>query len=120
MVKNPPSNTEGTIDSGLMSGLGRSPGGGNGTPLLYSCLENSVGRGAWQAIYSQGVTKNRPNKAHIYTRGYNLRFQDIIRKDHHKIFKKLTFSAQMSFFSPTIRQLKSPPFQNSATFILIF
>ena len=37
-------------DPGLIPGLGRSPGEGNGNPLQYSCLENSVDRGAWQAI----------------------------------------------------------------------
>ena len=34
-------------DSGLMPGLGRSSGEGHGNPLQYSCLENSMGRGAW-------------------------------------------------------------------------
>ena len=34
---------------GLIPGLGRSPGGGNGNPLQDSCLENSKDRGAWQA-----------------------------------------------------------------------
>ena len=35
---------------GFSSGLGRSPGVGSGNPLQYSCLENSMDRGAWQAI----------------------------------------------------------------------
>ena len=34
---------------GLIPELGRSPGGGNGDPSQYSCLENSMDRGAWQA-----------------------------------------------------------------------
>ena len=34
-------------DLGLISGLGRSPGEGNGYPLQYSCLENSMDRGPW-------------------------------------------------------------------------
>ena len=38
-----------TDDIGLISGLGRSPGGGNGNPLQYSCLENPVDREARQA-----------------------------------------------------------------------
>ena len=38
-----------TRDSGSISGLGRSPEGGNGNPLQYSCLENSMDRRAWQA-----------------------------------------------------------------------
>ena len=43
---------------GSMPGLRRSPGEGNGNPLLYSCLENSMERGAWQATV-HGVTKSR-------------------------------------------------------------
>ena len=37
-------------DPGTIPGSGRSPGEGNGNPLQYSCLENSMDRGAWQAI----------------------------------------------------------------------
>ena len=44
-------------DPGSIPGLGRSPGEGNGNLLLYSCLENSMDRGAWQATL-HGVTKN--------------------------------------------------------------
>ena len=36
-------------DTGLISGLGRSPGEGNGNPLQYSCLENPTDRGVWRA-----------------------------------------------------------------------
>ena len=45
-------------DPGLIPGLGRSPGEGNGYPLQYSCLENSMGSSAWQATV-HGVTKSR-------------------------------------------------------------
>ena len=38
-----------TRDEGSITGSGRSPGGGNGLPLQYSCLENPVDRGAWWA-----------------------------------------------------------------------
>ena len=45
-----PSATEGDIgDAGLIPGLGRSPGGGHGNPLQYSCFENPMARGAWRA-----------------------------------------------------------------------
>ena len=37
-------------DTGLIPGSGRFPGKGNGNPFQYSCLENSMDRGAWQAI----------------------------------------------------------------------
>ena len=43
---------------GLIPGLGRSPGEGNGYPFQYSCLENSIDRGAWRATV-HGVTKNQ-------------------------------------------------------------
>ena len=41
-------------DLGLIPGLGRSPGEGNGNPLQYSFLENSKDNGAWKAIESMG------------------------------------------------------------------
>ena len=44
-------------DPGSIPGSGRFPGEGNGNPLQYSCLENSMGRGAWQAIVHK-VTKS--------------------------------------------------------------
>ena len=49
MVKNPPAFAGDTGDVGLIPGLGRSPGGGHGNPLQYSCLENPMDRGAWRA-----------------------------------------------------------------------
>ena len=53
VVKNLLDNSE---DVGSIPGSGRSPGEGNGNPLQYSCLENPIDRGAWQAtVY--GVTK---------------------------------------------------------------
>ena len=39
-------------DLGSIPGSGRSPAGGNGSPLQYSCLENSMDRGAWRATVS--------------------------------------------------------------------
>ena len=44
-------------DLGSIPGLGRSPGEGNGNPLQYSCLENSMDRGAWRATV-HGVSKS--------------------------------------------------------------
>ena len=58
VVKNEPANAGDAKDTGLIPGLGRSPGGGNGNPLQYSCLENSMGRGAWMATV-HGATKSR-------------------------------------------------------------
>ena len=47
VVKNLPANAGAARDLGSFHGLGRSPGGGHGNPLQYSCLENPMGRGAW-------------------------------------------------------------------------
>ena len=49
VVKNPPATTGDTREAGSIPGLGRSPGVGNGSPLQYSCLENSMDRGDWWA-----------------------------------------------------------------------
>ena len=49
VVRNSPANAAGVRDSGLIPGSGRSPGGGHGNPLQYSCLENLMDRGAWWA-----------------------------------------------------------------------
>ena len=52
-IKNLPDNAG---DAGSIPGLGRSPGGGHGNPLQYSCLENPTDRRAWHAAV-HGVTK---------------------------------------------------------------
>ena len=49
VLMNPPANAEELRDTGSIPASGRSPGGGHGNPLQYSCLENSMFRGAWQA-----------------------------------------------------------------------
>ena len=50
VVKNPPANAGDVRDTGLIPGLGRSPGEGLGNLFQYSCLENPTDRGAWSAI----------------------------------------------------------------------
>ena len=56
VVKNPPANTGNIRDLDSIPGSGRSPGGGHGNPLQYSCLQNPMDRGAWRAAV-HGVTK---------------------------------------------------------------
>ena len=58
VVKNPPATAGDVRHPGSIPGLGRSPGGGYGNPLQYSCPENPVDRRAWWAIVHR-VTKNR-------------------------------------------------------------
>ena len=61
--KNSPANAGDTRDAGSIPGLGRCPGGGNGSLRKYSCLENPMGRGTWWAT-DRGVSENR---ARLYT-----------------------------------------------------
>ena len=56
VVKNPPADAGDMADAGLTPGLGKTSGGGNCNPLQYSCLENSMDRGAWKATV-HGATK---------------------------------------------------------------
>ena len=55
VVKNPPANAGDIGDTDLIPGLGLSHGEGSGNPLQYSCLENSMDTGGWQATI-HGVT----------------------------------------------------------------
>ena len=58
VVKNLPAKAGDAREAGLISGLGRSPGGEHGNPLQYSCLDNSTDRGAWQATV-HGAAKSQ-------------------------------------------------------------
>ena len=57
VVKNPPVNIEDARSTDSIPGSGRSPREGNGNPLQYSYLENSMNRGAWQGSV-HGVAKS--------------------------------------------------------------
>ena len=57
MVKNPSANAGDARDTGLIPGLERSPGAGNGYPIQYSCLKNSMDREAWR-VTVHGVAES--------------------------------------------------------------
>ena len=58
VVNNPPANAGDKRHTGSVPGSGRSPGAGHGNPLQYSCLENPMDTGAWQATVHR-VTENQ-------------------------------------------------------------
>ena len=69
MVKNLPASAGDIRDLDSILGLGRSPGGGDGNPLQYSCLKNPMDRGAWWATV-HGLAKSRTQLSdftHTYT-----------------------------------------------------
>ena len=69
MAKNPPDSTGDARDAGSISESGRSPGGGNGNSVQYSCLENLMDGGAWRATV-HGVEKSRTGlRAYTYVKG---------------------------------------------------
>ena len=63
VVKNPPANAG---DLGLIPGSGRSPGGENGNPPQYSCLEKPMDRGAWWATVHQVNFIHTHTHTHTY------------------------------------------------------
>ena len=66
MVKNPPANAGDVGDTDSIPGSGRSPGGGNGNPLQYSCLGNTMDRGAWQDTVHR-VAESDTTERHLLT-----------------------------------------------------
>ena len=67
MVKNPPTNAADVRDAGSVPESGRSPGGGHGNPLQYSCLENPTDRRDWRAtVYrvAKSGTQLKPLSTH--------------------------------------------------------
>ena len=69
VVKSPPANAGDIRDMGSIPVLGRTPGEGNGNPLQYSCLENPMDKGAWQAIV-YGVAKRETWLKRLSTRAH--------------------------------------------------
>ena len=71
MVKNPPTNAGDVRDVDLIPGLERCPAGGDGNPRQYSCMENSMDRGAWWATAHRFAAKSRTRlSTHSYTHTY--------------------------------------------------
>ena len=67
MVKNLPANTGDARDADLIPGKGRVPGEGNGNVFRYSCLENSMDRGSWQAIVHAVAKSQTQPSIHTHT-----------------------------------------------------
>ena len=80
VVKNPPASAGDPRDLGSIPGSGRSPGGGHGNPLQYSCLENPMARGAWWAVVGCGpLDPKEPNmtEASWHTHGFSGNHGDV-------------------------------------------
>ena len=72
VVKNPPAKAGDTLrDAGSVPGSGRSPEGGHGNPLQYSCLENPMDRGAWQATVHRTVDSDTTKETQLKQRSWS-------------------------------------------------
>ena len=96
MVKNLPASAGATRDLGSFHGLGRSPGGGHGNPLQYSCLENSMDRGAWWATV-HGAAQNQTWLKQLSTHTWYIFIHSTVkyysrerRKSFHLLWHRLT------------------------------
>ena len=70
VVKNPPANAGDVRNTGLISGLGRSPGEGCGNQLQYSFLENPMERGAWRAtVHRVAKSQTRLSSHRVDSKG---------------------------------------------------
>ena len=89
-------NAEHTGDACLILRLGRSPGGGNGNPFQYSCLENPMDRGAWWATV-HGAQKVRNDGATLNQLNFYLYILPSIKME---TLKYLTVILHLSLFPP--------------------
>ena len=87
-------------DPGSISGLGRSPEG-NGNPLQYSCLENSMDRGAWKATV-HGVAKSWTQLSN-----FHFHFSLYVYSCHLYLISSASvrFRLFLSFFSPSLHEM---------------
>ena len=89
VVKHPPANAGDQRDVGLIPGSGRSPGGGHGNPLQYSCLENPMDRGAWRA------TVHRAVKSWTQPKGLSTHAPEVNAKDEKEVGHMKVNTAQI-------------------------
>ena len=83
-VKNPPADAGDIRDVGLIPGSGRSPGGGHGNPLQYSCLENPMDRGAWRAaVHGIAKSQTRLKRLSTYEHTHNTG-QELLNSVEHR------------------------------------
>ena len=98
VVKNPPANAEDLRDVGSIPGSGRSPGGGHGNPLQYSCLENPMDRGAWRAtVHRVAKSQTQLKQLNTHTRKhYKLRLTKGYGKKKKNLKGKIGYKTAIS------------------------
>ena len=98
VVKNLPANVGDIRDAGLIPGLGRTPGEGNGNPLQYSCLENPMDREAWQTtvhgiayeLIKEDAKKSLLKSKSVNKLGIELTYEVRIKDDNTGFVNKIS------------------------------
>ena len=106
MVENPCANAGDARDLGLIPGSGRSPGEGNGNPLQYYCLENSMDRGPWRAVVYRDTTGDTRLTAcigvvldfHIYKHTWEVGIPGSVPDHHNKENTEIKHITQIFWF----------------------
>ena len=94
-------------DTGLIPESGRSPGGGHGNPLQYSCLKNPMDRGPWRATVHKFAELDRTEYAHThtYTHIYSINSKTLDRKVLHiTLYVFISISCISIYYSPHIHR----------------
>ena len=87
VLKNLPANAGDARDVDSIPGLGRSPGGGHGNPLQYSCLENPMDRGAWcPTVHGVANSQTRLKRLSTHTRRLCSMYQKLCLKILYKMY----------------------------------
>ena len=101
VVKNSPASAGDAGDMGSIPGLGRSPGGGNGNPLWYPCLENPTDRGAWRAMV-HGVAESDMTQHSTYIideqRCVGFRVQQRDSVSHIRVYSFFKLFSHLGYF----------------------
>ena len=95
--KNPLASVGEARDAGLIPGPGRSPGGGNGNPLQYSCLKSSMGREAWRAMVHR-TTKSWTREHNWRTTAEPIQVQKLFFLLSQNIQSKFSFFTQSNMW----------------------
>ena len=108
VVKNLPANAGDIRDTDSIPGSGRSPGGGHGSPLQYSCLENPMERGAWWATVHVVAKSWIPLKRFsTHTRSHSLKIPCLVIYPEEVKIYNLYKNLYVSVYTPSFTVVKN-------------